>query len=189
MARRVVTSEEVVAAAQRRFLAEGRLDMSRVAGDLSVSRATLYRVATSHDRLLGDVLWRLGERSLGRAERRAREGGRRGVERMLETSRLFEADIADFEPLQQLLRRDPLTASRVLLTPAGQVHQRAVDAWVGILGGAVAGGELELPLAPDEFAFLYVRLGESLLYGEMIAGIEPTAGAGDRIRRALFHPG
>lgn len=182
---RVITYDDAVDAARRRFLASSAVDMNELARDLAVSRATLYRVVTSHDRLLGDVLWGMAGPALERAIEASRD--QHGVDRIVAISSRFEGDIAGFRPLQRWLQEDPLAASRVLFTPAGAVHERCVAAWGRIFADAVRTGELVLPCGPEEFAYLYVRLGESLMYGGLLAGVIPDPRAADSIRRAIFH--
>lgn len=184
---RVIDYDDVVRAARHRFLATSSLEMDQLASDLAVSRATLYRVITSQDRLLGDMLWELTERTLAMAVEASR--GHRGVDRILALSSRFEGDIAGFRPLQLWMERDPLQASRVLFTPAGGIHGRVVRAFERIFAAAVAAGELVLPTAPADFAYLYVRLGETLVHGELLAGITPDPEAADRLRRAMFELG
>lgn len=184
---RVITYDDAVVAARRRFLASSSVDMNDLARQLAVSRATLYRVVASHDRLLGDVLWGMAGPTLERAIAVNRD--KRGVDRIVAISHRFEGDISAFRPLQQWLQDDPLAASRVLFTPAGAVHQRCVSAWGAIFSDAVRTGELVLPCGPEEFAYLYVRLGESLMYGRLLAGVVPEPRAGDAIRRAIFQTG
>src|SRR5687768_6039636 len=65
--RRVVSERDVVRGGCRLFLERGTVEMDALAGSLAISRATLYRVVHSRDRLLGDVLWQLGEATLTRA--------------------------------------------------------------------------------------------------------------------------
>ena len=61
--RRVITYDAIVAGARRQFLRDGTIDMEELPQELAVSRATLYRAVGGRDRLLGDVLWSLAERS------------------------------------------------------------------------------------------------------------------------------
>ncbi|WP_277210370.1 hypothetical protein [Isoptericola croceus] len=80
---RVITYPVALRAARRRFVASGGLAMDQLTEDLWVSRATLYRVVGSRDRLLGDVLWQLAARTLGRTREHVDGTGRRGVGRLL----------------------------------------------------------------------------------------------------------
>src|SRR5687768_9096087 len=127
---RVIAHDDVVRAARHQFLASSRIDIEQLVKDLAVSRATLYRVITSQDRLVGDMLWELAERTLASAVQAA--AALRGADRIVAISHHFEAAIRSFAPLQRWVRNEPLQASRVLFTPAGGIHERCVKAWAEI---------------------------------------------------------
>ena len=59
---------------------------------------------------------------------------------------------------------------RVLLTPAGGVHERAVALHRELFAEAFDGREHELVGDLDTSAYLYVRLRESILYADIIGG-------------------
>ncbi|WP_019806858.1 QsdR family transcriptional regulator [Saccharomonospora halophila] len=180
-ARRVVSREQVVHGGCRYFLRHGSIDMPALASSLAVSRATLYRVVHRRDAVLGDVLWRLGERLLTRARRRR---GRTGVEGVLEVTRSFSAELRNAAPFTAFLRAEPETATRVLFhTPEG-VHRRMVAAQRAVL--------LEnrtptwRPTELDDLAFLYVRIVESALYAELLNGRRLDPATAERAARALL---
>ena len=154
--------------------------MEVLATELAVSRATLYRVAGSRDALLGDALWMLGRRVLDRA-RRAREQS--GVDGVIEVSRRFAERLFSAPPMRRFVADEPQTAARVLFTTSGEVHRRAVQAQSEIFveAGAAAPGQ-------DAFeqAFLYVRIMESVLYGELISGRPVEFATAERALRALI---
>lgn len=164
--------------------------MDQLADDLWVSRATLYRVVGSRDRLLGDVLWYLARRTLDTAINDAQSAGLTGVERLLAISQRFNDDVAAFAPMQRFLRDEPADAVRILFATPARVHERAVEAWAQLFRQALESGELEsLPFAVDETAFVFVRIGESILYGNMLAGIVPDGRLSEHLRRTLLAPG
>jgi AcrR family transcriptional regulator len=180
----VVSSDDVVLGACRFFLRHATVDMDRVAVDLAISRATLYRVVHSRDRLLGDVLWRLAEAMLNRARQRRTAAGVDGV---LEITRTFSAALLDSEPFREFLRTEPDTAARVLFTASGGVHRRAVAVQCEILHDlATEEGWPEKDL--DHLAYLYVRLIESMLYAELLTGRRPDPELAERAIRALLQP-
>ena len=183
---RVISYEEVVAGARRQFLRESTIDMERLAHELAVSRATLYRAVDGRDRLLGDVLWSLAERTYAQA-RRGSSGG--GVEAILEISHRFTESVMSFEPFRRFLESEPQTALRVLLTPAGGVHGRTVELMREIFAEAFAGREAELPGDLDSLAYLYVRLRESILYADIVSGRRPDPEVAERAVRALLTAG
>lgn len=180
---RIVAYDAVLQAALPAFLKQSTVDMERLALALSVSRATLYRVVRSRDRLLGDVIWSFGERTLATA---VAETSSTGIDRMVETARQFNAYVVSFEPLREFIRAEPMAALRVLMTPAGNVHQRFVQVWKDMFVDAQARGELRLPLAPDELAYVFVRIGESMLYSDLLAGREPDIDVAATVQRALL---
>jgi AcrR family transcriptional regulator len=180
---RVISYETVVMGARRQFLREGTIDMDELAHELAVSRATLYRAVDGRDRLLGDVLWSLAERVFTRARREV-DGS--GIEAILEISRRFTEEVRSAEPFRRFLEREPQTALRVLLTPAGGVHDRTVAMQRTIFAEALAGCEDELPGDLDSLAYLYVRLHESILYADIMSGRRPDPDVAQRAVRALL---
>lgn len=79
---RVIAYDAIVAGARCHFLREGTIGM-QLAQELAVSRATLYRAVDGRDRLLGDVLWSLAERTYAQAPN---DASSHGVDAILEIS-------------------------------------------------------------------------------------------------------
>ncbi len=182
----------------RFFARHGMLDLEQVAVDLAVSRATLYRVVSSRDRLLAEVLWRLAQRSLDRARaRRTRDG----VEGLLEVVRCFSRQMLASKALRQFVAQEPQTATRVLSSPDGGVNRLAIAAAtrlfdeVGLTGGpspmAVlgvadgAGVAARLVEDPARVAYLLVRIVESLCFAE-VSGTTPDLELTEQTIRALL---
>ena len=181
--RRVITYDAVVAGARRQFLRDGTIDMEQLPHELAVSRATLYRAVDGRDRLLGDVLWSLAERTYEQARREVRS---RGVDAILEISDRFTETVTDAGPFRLFLEREPQTALRVLLTPAGGVHERAVAIHREIFAEAFRGREDEVGGDLDTLAYLYVRLRESILYADIMSGRRPDPEVARRAVCALL---
>ena len=182
--RRVVSESDVVRGGCRYFLRHGTLEIDALASSLAISRATLYRVVHSRDRLLGDVLWRLGEQVLDRAREERTESGVDGV---IEVTRRFCDYLLRAGPFREFLHAEPKTATRVLFTPSGGVHARAVAAQKEILADAARRGELRLVGDLDHLAYLYVRIIESTLYAELLTGQQPDLPLAERTIRSLLH--
>jgi AcrR family transcriptional regulator len=180
---RVIAYDTIVAGARRHFLRRATLDMDRLASELAISRATLYRAVDSRDRLLGDVLWSLAEHTYEQA-RRGVSG--RGVDAIITISHRFTESVMTAAPFRRFLEREPQTALRVLLTPAGGVHARAVALHREIFAEAFEGREEELPGDLDSLAYLYVRLRESILYADIMSGRSPDPQVAERAVRGLL---
>ncbi|MFI6073698.1 QsdR family transcriptional regulator [Actinoplanes sp. NPDC051343] len=160
--RRVISRDAVVRGAMRQFAAAGSIDMQSLAGDLAISRATLYRVAGSRDALLGEALWTLGRRLLDVARS---ERVRRGPDGVIEVSQIFADRLGAAPPMRIFIGAEPETAARVLFTPSGAVHRRIVLAQRDVF---IEAGLSVADLAAR--AFLYVRIMESVLYSDLING-------------------
>lgn len=101
---------EVVKAAVRRYTRGEAIDMSDLAIEIGVGRATLYRRVGNRDRLLGLVLADRTEYSFRRAQRDIRETGVPGIVALLNR---FMTDVLDAEPLKIFVQREPLLFIRL----------------------------------------------------------------------------
>lgn len=182
---RVISYAQAVAAARRQFHEAAALDLEELARRLSVSRATLYRVVSSRDRLLGDVLWEAGRETTARAVLHADALGLLGADRLLEIALHYDREVGGYAPLRHLLHHDPATAFRVLFMPEAGVHGRFVELWAGLFEQEAARGWAP-PLPPSELALVFVRVGESMLYADLLSGIEPDLELAATVKRSLL---
>jgi AcrR family transcriptional regulator len=180
---RVVSHEQVLTLALRRFHEHSSVDMEALAVELAVSRATLYRVVGSRERLLGDVLHAQGSRAMSRY---LSEVAVTGPARFLWLAERFDRGLIAYAPLRRFLREDPDTAYRVLFMPEARVHTRFVQLWRGLFAEAEQRGEIRLPFDVDDFAYVWVRMGESMLYADLLAGLEPKVELSGRVQRLLL---
>jgi len=183
---RIVTHDEVLRVAERMFDAEGGVDLVQLAQRIAVSRATLYRVIGSRERLLGDVLWWQGQKVMAYAA--AQVGDLSGAERLVQLASVFNSRLISYGPLRRFLREDPILAHHVLFLPEARVHLRFVQLWRELFVQAAASGEITLPFDVDELAFLWVRTGESMLYADLMSGLEPRIELAERVQRLLLVP-
>jgi len=187
MGDRVVAHGDVLRVAERMFHTDGRVELPELARTLAVSRATLYRVIGSRERLLGDVLWGQGQQVMEYAAARVADVS--GPERLVQLACVFNKRLITYQPLRKFLRDDPVLAHHVLFLPEARVHTRFVALWRELFTEAAARGELTLPFDVDELAFLWVRTGESMLYADLMSGLEPRVELAERLQRLLLiHP-
>lgn len=162
------------------YLKHSTIDMDLLAGELAISRATLYRMVGSRDALLGEVFWALGRIFLAEA---SGEASGTGPDRVIQVSRLFAEMVTGAQQLKQFVAEEPQTAARVLLTTGSDVHHRAVDAQLEIFEASRVGGE------PEDLrrrAFLYVRLMESVVYSPVLGVPEMDFDLAEPALRALL---
>ena len=179
---RVISVDQTVSAGCQYFLQHGTVDMDQLAVAMAVSRATLYRVISSRDRLLGEVLWQLAKQGMDRARARRTQDGIEGV---LEVVRQFSDELLDSKPFRRFIANEPEAATRVLFSPAGGLHRRGVKAVKELFDEAAPAG----PWIVDDWdntAYLLVRIVESQYFAEMLAGTPPDRDLAERTIHALM---
>ena len=179
-----VTPLDVFREARRRFLRMQRIDMSELANDMGVSRATLYRWVGSRDQLLAAVVWSLGETGLQQA--RAAAEGLKGVDWVVAIQEFFGNLIVGSAPVRHFVDTEPATALRVLTSKDSPNQEKVIAFFLEVLEEAVGRGELTLKLPTDKLAYIIVRLANAFLWTNLVAGEEPDIESGSEISRALL---
>lgn len=181
--RRVIDHADALRAGIRHYARHSTIDMEALADELAVSRATLYRVTGGRDRLFGDVLWFFAERFFRESRLEVESPG---ADRLLEVLRRFSERIFASPEFRGFLRDEPQTAVRVLFTPAGRIHDRFVEINRDLIQETVDAGELALRFDVDSLAYVWVRLYESMWYGDLLSGREPDPDLVEHLARALL---
>jgi AcrR family transcriptional regulator len=170
--------------ARHRWLAGERLDMGALARELGVSRATLYSWVGSKERLTGAVIWSFAEEGV----REAREAARgSGADYIVDVVERFIHLNAEFEPLRRFISEDPELALRLLASKNGPVQGRMIAVARELLTEQVEAGTLDPALDVDTLAYLMVRVAESFLYSDVIAGSRPDVEKAVEVVRVLLH--
>ena len=177
------TPVDALDAARRHWLAGERIDMGALARELGISRATLYTWVGSRERLIGEVLWSFAEAGL----RQARESAKgEGADYVVDVfSRFIHANAA-FEPLRRFIEQDAELALRILTSKNSPVQGRMVTATREILAEQMEAGALSPKLDVDTLSYTVIRVAESFLYSDVIAGSEPDVEAAVEVVRVLL---
>lgn len=170
-------------AARRAFLRSQRVDMTSIAEELGVSRVTLYRWVGNRAALLGEVMARLAIDTASAARERTRATGADAIAGV--ATDLVQALMA-FPPMQHLLRTEPEFALRVLTTAEGPTAARITDYWMRAIEAEVAAGNYTPVLPSGDLAYLIVRLSESFVYKEVIAGEPADPAQAERVFRMIL---
>jgi AcrR family transcriptional regulator len=181
--RQSVTPVDAFKLARRKFLAQQRVDMNELAGELGVGRATLYRWVGSRDQLLGEVMWSLTEVGLERAKQ---DGRGKGADWVLSIYRRFGELILDTPAVLHFVRTEPECALRVMTTKASPQQARVVAWYRDLLLEAEARKGLRLKLDAETLAFVLIRVAESFLWTDLITGGEPDLSRGWEVARVLL---
>ena len=176
----------IVSTAARWIYHGRRLDMQGLADEVGVSRVTLFRRVGSREELISQALWRLTERMLEIAVERW-EAERPGGELHIPgTIRHINAMVAGSAGLRRLLDDEPALFMRVLTDPRGRVQSGIVAFIEELLRRDMAEFGLVTIIEPNALAYALVRLGESLLYVDVLAARKPDVAAASRLQQALI---
>lgn len=175
-----------IVAAAARWIQDGRrLDMQGLAQELGVSRVTLFRRAGSREALLGQALWLLTQRTLEEAAARWEAERPGGELHTPGTGRHLNALVSQSKCVRRLLDDEPALAMRVLTDPRGQVQAGTVAFVEELLRRDITEFGLVTLIEPDELAYALVRLGQSFLFADVLAGRKPDVETANRLQRAL----
>jgi AcrR family transcriptional regulator len=176
-----------IVAAAARWIQDGRrLDMQGLAQELGVSRVTLFRRAGSREALLGQALWLLTQRTLEEAAARWEAERPGGELHTPGTGRHLNALVSQSKCVRRLLDDEPALAMRVLTDPRGQVQAGTVAFVEELLRRDITEFGLVTLIEPDELAYALVRLGQSFLFADVLAGRKPDVETANRLQRGLF---
>ncbi len=160
--------EDVLALVRAQFLAGRRVDLTIVARELGLGRATIYRWFGSRDGVLGEVIVSELEVLLDRHRRQVRHRGARGLLAVFD--RVNRA-LSRAQPLRRLLEQEREGALRMLTSGGGPVQRRAVAAIQALIDDEVAAHRYDPPADTGTLAYAIVRLAEAFLYNDAAVGI------------------
>ncbi|HET6154460.1 MAG TPA: QsdR family transcriptional regulator [Marmoricola sp.] len=155
------TPADAYAAATRAYLAGQRLDMRQLAGEVGVSRNTLYRWTGGREQLIGDVAWRLSEAAI--RDIWASTARRRGSSRLLAALRGYVVVTVGSHALQSFVRNETYAALR-LLTSRGPFQDRLVAEVQRLIDEEAARGSWAPRSETALLAYGVVRLIEGFVY-------------------------
>ena len=178
--------EAIFEAALRRMLALERIDMTAIADELGVTRMTVWRRAGNRDNLLGEILWFLSRQLYAQAI--IDTGDAAGVERVLGVGGRFIALVHAREDFRAFLRFEADRALALLTTPRTSLQARIVGMCANLLEVEAERGALRLTMPQQDLAYALIRIGESFLYSDLIAGVEPDLARAEQIMRRVLEP-
>lgn len=174
---------DLLRAARRRFMHGQRLDLTSLAEELGISRATAYRWGGNAEELTDRVIASLAEDTFHLAVGEAQGSG---IDRIIDAYRRGMRYMAGGPYRQWLSREDPETALRIVASRFGHAQRTSIRLWEELLIEEIACGRLALPVDPHTMAYAIVRLSESFLYADLIAGEEPDVDKAVEIIKLLL---
>ena len=158
-----------VDAATRLYLACEPLDMSALANDLGVGRATLYRWVGNREDLLGAVLAEATERTYQRAIAHAAGSG---TDLLLDIFERVMRSVVASAPLRALTQREPTVFIRLALMP-GAIESVSARVTTEVIAREQANGNLRVTTSPEVLGRALVRICDVHLYAPLLGGDEP----------------
>lgn len=166
-----VTQADAFRGAVEAFIAGPRLDMGRLASDLGIGKATLYRWTGSRERLLAEVLTYLSQRTFARA--RSETTHLENQERILTVMRIYLGELLASAPLRRFIQTETPLAFRLLTTRGGLPQGDIVKMLGEMLAYERDNHGMALRTDPETLAFAIVRISEGYIYVDPVADIEP----------------
>jgi AcrR family transcriptional regulator len=168
--KRRVTPLDALSLATKKWLNGERLDIGRLAQELQVGRATLFRWVGTREQLYVEVLRRVYARQRKDLLESAQGRGLALLEDVVR--RNLEA-LAGSTALKKFLEYDPESALRMLTARSGPAQQHSVEVEVELLRRVLAEEKLTPQLDIHTLAHLIVRIGEAFLYSGQVGGTKP----------------
>ncbi len=158
----------------RTFMARERIDMSAMARQLDINRATLYRWVGSREQFLVEMIWHMTIRSLERLER---DSTAKGPDRIIEVTIGFADEVIENPGMKHWLATEGESAMS-LLTRSGAGYQPRLIAWIeDSIDRQVEAGAMVLPAGVQSYDLAYVieRMAAGYIYLDLITGEQPDA--------------
>lgn len=160
--------EDVLRLARDQFLAGRRVDLTTLARELGVGRATIYRWFGSREGLLSEVVADEFEQLIDRERAQVQEHGARGL---LEVFDRVNRRLTESMALRCFLEQERAAALRLLTASDGGVQQRSVACIAKLIAAEVAAGRYDPPADAQTLAYAVVRLAEAFLYNDAAFGL------------------
>ena len=160
---------DAIRAATRTYLRGESLDMSALAAELGIGRATLYRWVGNREDLLAAVLAEGTERTY-RAAIKDAQG--EGIALVIDSMRRFMHSVLVTPALKALTQREPLLFIRLATMP-GAIEGRAARLVAELLDQEAARGRIRLELPSPVMAQAIIRVCDSHLYAHLLGRNEP----------------
>jgi len=178
-----VTALDAFELAKRKWMTGERIDIGKLAEELGVGRATLFRWVGSREQLYGEVISAAFAASIQWA-RRVSKG--RGAALLTDVTRNLLTALSGSEPLRMFVRQDPEFALRIVMSSSSPVEQRCVGAVRALIETEVAQGQLQPAMDTNSLAYVIVRIAESFLYRDVISGDDPDIRTATKAIGLLF---
>jgi AcrR family transcriptional regulator len=157
----------IIAGARHRYLRGEPIELTTLAAEYGVSRATAYRWLGDNDSLLAEVL---AERVRSNFRNRTAENAAQsGQDRVLAVIAGLLRHTSESDRFAELLRRAPHRVLKILASDGYPVRAVTIGLFEKLLEEERSAGRLHLVAPSREISHAIVRLLESFLYASVVA--------------------
>lgn len=179
--------------ARQTFLAGQRVDMGRLADDLGVNRATLYRWVGSREQLLVEILWSLSQRTFEKlltdpAVSEPRQPPRPERSQSAAVLDAWLHAVIGNAGMRAFVQGEGELALRLLTTRVTDYQSRLRGYVGGLIAEDLDAGRVRTEIPLEDLTYVIVRIIESYVYLGLITGEEPDADRASRVLHALLPP-
>ncbi|AKF87120.1 hypothetical protein MFUL124B02_37955 [Myxococcus fulvus 124B02] len=164
------TPRDLFALAMRWWSEGERFDIGRMAQELGVSRATVFRWAGTRELLYGEVLSARFDAALTAARGEFQGEGAAYLANV--TERLIQLIVED-APLRRFIQQDSEYAMRVLMSKSSRVEERCAASIRRALEEGVRDKLIRPAMNLDALSNVIVRVGQFFLYRDALTGDPP----------------
>ena len=150
------------------YLNGDRVDLTVVARELGLGRATIYRWFGSREALISEAVFREFELLLARKRQDVAGAGAPWLLNVLDA---VNRTLSRSTALRRLLEQERQVGLRLLTSSGGTVQPRVVASIKRLIDEQVARGSYRPAASSDTLAYALVRLMEAFLYNDAAAGI------------------
>ncbi|MCB0870042.1 MAG: hypothetical protein KDB52_04345 [Solirubrobacterales bacterium] len=156
------------------FMGRERIDMSAMARELDINRATLYRWVGSREQFLVEMIWYMSIKSLDSLEEKTDSTG---PDRIIDITIDYAEMVIDNPGMKHWLATEGESAMS-LLTRSESGFQPRLIAWIeDSIQRQIDAGNMTLPpeVGPYDLAYVIERVMGGYIYLDLITGEKPDA--------------
>lgn len=159
----------------RRWWLEGRrLNLSLLAEELGIGRATLMRWVGNKDLLMGEILWSLYKGIYDPVIEKARadhpEGG---IDFLAQIYNEVNLQLINAKPMHEFLASEPQWGLQLLTSNVSGLQKRLIDEWEALFNEEITAGRINPEMDASSLAYYIIRIGEGAVYCDLICGRTP----------------
>lgn len=165
-----------------------RLNLSLLAEELGIGRATLMRWVGNKDLLMGEILWSQYKRIYDKAiERAAEDPSLNGIDYLAQIYTDINIALINAKPMHDFLHAEPQWGLQLLTSNISGLQNRLIETWRELFDGQIKAGRIHPEMDADSLAYFIIRIGEGAIYCDLICGRTPDPGPASQAFRLLVN--